>query len=135
MAIPDGLGARHVASFKESSSTTGQVAQVVCNADGTSAGVPEYTTVACGELQGSATALQLPTVSCKLVKFKASAANTGNVYIGKSGVTKPDATTDTTTGLQLAPSDDSGWLPITNLNLLYRICDNATDALTYIVLS
>ena len=122
MAIPSNILSRIWKVIKESA-TTGQPGVVVINADGTSAGIPEYTTVACGELQGATSATQLPTVSCKIVKFKASAANSGNVYLGKSGVTKPDATTDTTSGLQLAPGDDSGWLPVTNLNLLYRICD------------
>lgn len=89
----------------------------------------------CGELQGSTSALQLPSLACKMVKFKASAANSGNVYLGGAGVTVPNATTDATTGMQLAPGDDSGWIPITNTNLLYRICDNATDALTFLALT
>lgn len=88
-----------------------------------------------GELQGSATALQLPSLACKMVKFKTEISNAGNVYIGGSGVTKPDGTTDTSTGLELAPGDESGWIPISNLNLLYRICDNAGDDLTYIALT
>ena len=89
----------------------------------------------CGELQGTASALQNPTLACKMVKYKASAANAGNVYLGGAGVTKPDATTDATTGMQLAAGDDSGWLPVSNTNLFYRICDNATDALTFIALT
>lgn len=93
-----------------------------------------YTTVLSGELQGSATALQLPTIACKLVKFKAREDNTGNVYIGAAGVTKPDGTTDATTGFQLDAGEETGWIPIDNLNRLYRICDNATDDLTYLAL-
>ncbi len=96
--------------------------------------VPGLTPSANGELQGSTSALQLPNVACTLVKFKATAANSGNVYIGGSGVTKPDGTTDTTSGMQLAPGDDSGWIVTPNLNLFYRICDNTGDSLTYIVL-
>ena len=89
----------------------------------------------CGELQGTASALQNPALACKMVKYKASAANAGNVYLGGAGVTVPNATTDATTGMQLAPGDDSGWLPVSNTNLFYRICDNATDALTFIALT
>lgn len=87
-----------------------------------------------GELAGSTTALQLPTLACKYARLKARTTNAGNVYIGLAGVTKPDGSTDTTTGFSLTPGDDTGWIPITNLNLLYRICDNAADALTYMAL-
>lgn len=87
-----------------------------------------------GELQGSATALQLPDVSCVMVKFKARDDNAGNVYLGIAGVTKPDGTTDTTTGYQLDANQETEWIPISNLNVLYRICDNAGDDLTYIAL-
>lgn len=87
-----------------------------------------------GELQGSATALQMPDISCSMVKFKAVLSNAGNVYIGAAGVTKPDGTTEATTGLELAPGDDSGWLLVENLNKFYRICDNAGDDLTYLAL-
>lgn len=95
---------------------------------------PTLTTVACGELAGSATALQLPSIPCKLVMFKARATNLGNVYLGGAGVTKPDATTDTTTGLGFNPGDNHGWIPVDNLNRFYRISDNSTDALTYLAL-
>ena len=98
-------------------------------------GVKSYTTVACGELQGSATALQMPSVACKMVKFKARNDNAGNVYIGGSGVTKPDGTTDTTTGIELDAGEETGWLTVSNLNVFYRICDNAGDDLTYLALS
>ena len=90
--------------------------------------------VASGELAGATSAAQLPDVPCRLAKLKACAANAGKVYVGGTGVTKVDGTTDTATGLQLAASEETGWLPISNLNLLYRIADNAGDALTYLVL-
>lgn len=94
-----------------------------------------YTSVASGELQGSASALQLPTISCKLVKFKAQYDNAGRVYLGGAGVTKKDGTTDATTGLELAAGEETGWLPVANLNVFFRICDNAGDDLTYLALS
>jgi len=96
---------------------------------------PALTTVASGELAGNTGATQMPTVSCKLVKFKAEIDNAGNVYIGGSGVTKADGSTDTTTGFQLAAGEETPWMPVTNLNLFYRICDNAGDDLTYIALA
>jgi len=65
-----------------------------------------------GERAGSATAVQLPVVAGSMVYIKAVASNAGNVYVGKSGVTKVDGTTDTTTGYELTPGDSIGPLPI-----------------------
>ena len=91
-------------------------------------------TVASGELQGSASALQMPSVACAMVKFKAVSSNAGNVYIGASSVTVVDGTTDTTTGFELDAGDETGWMMVNNLDVFYRICDNAGDDLTYICL-
>lgn len=92
-----------------------------------------YTRVRTGELQGSATALQLPDIPCRMVWFKAEAANAGNVYLGfSSAETVVDGTTDVTTGIQLDAGDLIGPIPVMNLNYFYRICDNAGDDLTYI---
>ena len=97
-----------------------------------------YDTVKSGELQGSASVEPMPNVPCNLVKFKALASNAGNVYIGTTRpgnvLTKPDGTNDTTTGFELAPGDESGWIPVSNVNKFFRICDNAGDDLTYLAL-
>lgn len=95
---------------------------------------PVFTSIASGELQGSATELQLPDVACKMVRFKACYNNAGRVYIGVDNVTKQDGTTDTTTGLELNAGDDTGWIPASNLNIFWRICDNAGDDLTYLAM-
>ncbi len=87
-----------------------------------------------GELAGSTSALQMPDVPCRLVKFKAQADNTGEVFIGGSTVSKIDGSTDITTGFELAASEDTGWILIDNLNRFYRISDAATDDLTYLAL-
>jgi hypothetical protein len=94
--------------------------------------VPDIVAVVSGELAGSATVVQCPDVVARMVRFKAVGSNAGNVYVGASGATKVDGTTDTTTGLELAPGDDTGWMPCGNLNQFYRICDNAGDDLTYL---
>lgn len=94
-----------------------------------------YTSVASGELAGAVSATGLPNIECKLARFKAAASNLGNVYLGGAGVTKPDGSTDTTTGLELAAGEETGWIPIDNLNRLSRICDNTGDDLFYLVLS
>lgn len=94
-----------------------------------------YTAPASGELAGSATALQMPNVPCKWIYFKALRSNAGNVYIGVAGVTKADGSTDTTTGVELGPGEASPWIPVDNLNRFFRICDNAGDDLTYLVLN
>lgn len=89
---------------------------------------------ATGELAGSAAALQMPSVPCALARFKAAYDNVGRVYVGTAGVTKAAGTTTTTAGFQLSAGEDTGWLPVANLNAFYRICDNAGDDLTYVVL-
>jgi len=93
-----------------------------------------YSIVRTGELAGSATAAQMPDIDCQMVKFKAVIGNAGNVYIGGSGVTVVDGTTDTTSGLELDAGEETPWLNVPNLNIFYRICDNAGDDLTYIAL-
>lgn len=93
-----------------------------------------YNKVQTGEVAGSATAAQMPDIPCRMVCFKAVLSNAGNVYIGVSGATKVDGTTDATTGFELDAGEYTPWIPITNLNMLYRICDNAGDDLTYIAL-
>lgn len=96
-------------------------------------GGPAFSEVVSGELQGSATALQLPDIKGPgLVYFKALASNAGKVYLGGAGVTLPDGTTDTTSGYELSAGQSSPAFAVSNLNILYRICDNAGDDLTYI---
>ncbi len=93
-----------------------------------------YDTVRSGELAGSLTAAQLPDVNCRLVRFKARDDNAGSVYLGGSGVTAPDGATDATTGFELNAGEETGWMPVDNLNRFWRICDNAGDDLTYLAL-
>jgi len=93
-----------------------------------------YNIIRCGEVSGSATAKQLPDIDAKLVNIKASIDNAGNVYLGGAGVTIADGNTDATTGLVLDAGQETGWMSLPNLNLLYIICDNAGDDITYLVL-
>lgn len=93
-----------------------------------------YNVVVSGERQGSATAVQMPNIPAELVWITAQDDNAGQVYLGGAGVTVPDGTTDTTSGIQLEAGDTIGPLPISNLNLLYIICDNAGDDVSYLVL-
>lgn len=89
-----------------------------------------------GELAGTTSALQCPSVTARYVRLKARADNAGGVYLGRSNaVTVPDGTTDVTTGFELAAGDETGWLPLSNLNQLWRICNNAGDDLVYWVLT
>ena len=93
-----------------------------------------YNSIATGELQGSASALQLPDINCRMVMFKALGSNAGDVYLGISGVTVVNGTTDTTSGWELAAGEQTQWIPVTNLNILYRICDNTGDDLVYMAI-
>lgn len=96
--------------------------------------LPNFEEIATGEIAGAAAATQMPNIACRAVSFKAVASNVGKVYIGKAGVTKPDGTTDVTTGWELAPSAETIFIPVANLSELFYICDNATDDLVYMAL-
>jgi len=97
-------------------------------------GLPQYKSVQTGEVSGSTTAKQLPDIPAAVIKIKAVIGNAGNVYLGASGVTKVDTTTDVTTGIELDAGEETGWIAIQNLNILYIICDNVGDDITYMVL-
>jgi len=91
--------------------------------------------VATGERAGSATAVQLPSIAGSLINVKAVRSNAGNVYVGFiSTLTVVDGTTDTTSGWELDAGEETGWLPLDNLDKLYIICDNAGDDIVYMVL-
>ena len=95
-----------------------------------------YGKVQVGEVSGSATAKQLPGVECSMVMIIAVKSNAGNVYLGgSSSVTVVNTTTDTTSGIELKASANTGWIPVSNLNLLFIIGDNAGDDITYMALS
>tara|TARA_R110002020_G_scaffold262427_5_gene476882 strand:+ start:909 stop:1211 length:303 start_codon:yes stop_codon:yes gene_type:complete len=89
------------------------------------------TKVVSGELIGVTAATQLPDIACNRVTLKAQSDNATFVYVGGAGVTKASGATDATTGIQLDAGDQIT-LEISNLNLLYRICDATGDDLTYI---
>jgi hypothetical protein len=94
-----------------------------------------YNQIVSGEISGSTSAKQLPDIDCELVNIKAQRANSGNVYIGASTVTVIDGTEDTTSGFELDAGEETGWIAIPNLNLLYLIGNNAGDDLTYLALT
>lgn len=91
----------------------------------------QYRTVKTGEVAGATSATQLPNVPCRLAVLKAVGSNAGNVYVGVAGVTKVDGTSDATSGWELDAGQETPVLPISNLNQLYLICDNAGDDLVY----
>jgi hypothetical protein len=62
------------------------------------------------------------------------ASNSGNVYIGGPGVTIPDGSTDTTSGWEIDAGQETEWLYVDNLNVFYRICNNAGDDLVYLAM-
>jgi hypothetical protein len=93
---------------------------------------PQFKIGGHGERAGSATAVQLPNVPCRYVNIKADNDNAGTVYLGASAsVTAKAGTTTTTAGFPLAASEETGWLPVSNLNEIYMICANAGDDVMY----
>ena len=93
-----------------------------------------YGNVYMGERAGSVTAVQLPDRTCRLVMFIAPNSNTGDVYLGASGVTKAAGTDTTTAGYELQPGGQTPWNPVLNLNQFYIICDGTGDDLLWMAL-
>ena len=101
-----------------------------------------FTNVLNGEIAGSSVPIRLPDVGAKMANIGAVLGNAGRVYLGgatlitgaaTAPVTVADGTTDITTGWQLGPGQETGWIGITNLNIFDRICDNDGDDLTYVI--
>lgn len=87
-----------------------------------------------GEINVTVSAVQLPDIDCSLVAFKAQTGNAGVVYIGGPGVTVTDGSTDTKSGWPLAPDEETGWLPVRNLNKIWVIGSASGDDLSYMLL-
>lgn len=100
--------------------------------------VQPYTTVRTGELVSTVTAVgtrQGPNVPCDMVKIKSRNLNVGYIHIGwNAGVSMTDGIEDTSTGFILGPGDDTGWILVSNLNLLFYVGSVANERLTYIAL-
>ena len=88
-----------------------------------------------GCVAGSASAAAMPSHPCSAVKFKAYAANAGNVYIGPdTTVTVAGTTSNFTGGWELDAGEETEWLACSNLDEFARICDNAGDDLCFMLL-
>lgn len=86
------------------------------------------------EITGSTSAKRLPESHAKFVILKARVTNAGMIYVGGPYVSVPDGTEDWSTGYELEPGAATPWIPVSNLNDLWMICDNATDNLTALVI-
>jgi hypothetical protein len=90
------------------------------------------TTVISGEVQGGTTKAQLPNVPCTMVNIRALSSNATSVYLGGENVKVPDGTTDQVSGFELDAGQETGWLPISNLNQLWMITDANGDDICYL---
>lgn len=135
VATDDAGAAGHVQLVKIALSTDGSATPVPARTKGLAVETGPYDVVDSGEFAPGVAAAQFPSIACRLVRLKARAANAGNVYVGPTAVTKADGATDTTTGIELQPGDDTGWLPVDNLDRFYGIGDNAADSVTYLTLA
>ena len=97
-------------------------------------GLEYFETVKTGEIALTSVSTQLPNVSCHQAKFKARAGNAVPVFIGPSGVTIADGATDALTGFQLAANEDTGFVPVLNLNKFYGLASAGVGQLTYLAL-
>lgn len=99
------------------------------------AGLGTITGFKTGVVAGSTVATILPTLVCSMVNIKAYAGNVGNVYIGPdTSVTVAGTANNFTGGFELDGGQETGWLPVKNLNEFARICDNDGDDICYIAI-
>ena len=93
-----------------------------------------YGNVFNGEHVGVTSATQLEARTCRMVMFVAPNSNTGDVYLGGSGVTVAAGTTTTTAGYELQPGGQTPWIPIRNMNQMFMICDGTGDDVLWMAL-
>ena len=79
-----------------------------------------------GNIPASAVRAQMPSIPCEMVRFKSDPDNDGQIYLGGDDVT-------TGIGWQLDAGDDTGWIPVHNLEEVYYICSDATQRLMYMI--
>lgn len=77
------------------------------------------------QIPNSLLAVVCPSVSCELVNFKNSPDSSGNVIIGSHRLSIVSS------GVVLEPGSVSGWIPASNLNLIWHKEDDATTYLQY----
>ena len=75
-----------------------------------------------GVVTGTVTATQLPSGTVKLIRFKANSDNEGSFFVGE---------TEHDLFYEMRARDDTGWIPITNMNELYHINLSGTSDLLY----
>lgn len=74
-------------------------------------------------------AVQLPSARAKMVNIKADPSNSGNVFIGLSnGVTAGN-------GFALDASQETGWLPVSDVGDIWAIADAASQNVSIIWLT
>ena len=88
-----------------------------------------------GELVYKVAAEQMPQLYGDKVVFQGNPNNDGNVYIGGPGVTVPDESADTTSGISLDAGVFSPVFEFKDLSQFYYIMDTEGDSLIYFIIS
>ncbi len=63
-----------------------------------------------------------------MVRFKAASANAASIFVAAA---TESATLTVANGFEIEPGDDTGWIPIDNLNLLEAISASSNQKLQY----
>lgn len=85
-----------------------------------------------GEILGNVLSQILPSISCRIVKFKALRSNAKPIYIGPSNLSVPNGTTNTTAGWPLYPGEETDWYFVDSLSRFEMIGENNTDSVVYV---
>lgn len=91
--------------------------------------------ISCGELEYSATAVQMPNIPATWIMLHAPESNTGPIIVGAGAdVTDADGSTNTTAGFKVEDGASTEWMPLVNLERLWYFCETEGDSICYVVL-
>ena len=86
-----------------------------------------------GEVTDGVSSIRLPNIEARMVKLLADRKNKGPVYIGDRRVENPNNDTDCRCGWPIQPGEQTDWIPIENLGLIWMVCEWSGDKLYYMV--
>ena len=73
--------------------------------------------------------VKLPNIKATMIRIKALSTNADSIYIADKS---NSATLTTANGYELEPGDDTGWMPIANLDRIELISGTAAQSIRYI---
>ncbi len=84
-----------------------------------------------GVLAVGTSIVKLPNIQATMIRIKALSTNADSIYIADKG---NSAVLSAANGYELEPGDDTGWMPLANLDRVELISGTAAQSIRYICL-